>query len=866
MRLTTPLVLLGIGCAADTVPQDHRAPCTERSWFADRDGDGFGNNADTTSACTLPDGYAIGAGDCDDEDDLVHPDASEFCDGRDDNCNGEVDEDAVDASPTYADEDGDGFGDGTRITLSCEVPSGHVIDDGDCDDTSADAFPGAPELCDEQDNDCDGVVPDDEQDLDGDGYIACEDDCEPTDPESHPGADEWCDAVDNDCNGTADDAPLDGFWLYPDVDGDDYGDTDSASLGCAETPGWILVDGDCDDLDPAVNPEGDEGVADGADQDCDGLEICWEDADEDGVGTPTAYLTPSLDCTALGVSSRSDDCNDADPLVFPGNPEIPYDGRDNDCAPETPDDDLDGDGYGHAVDCDDTDPNVHPQDGGPLFIEVGISAGLDAPQWDETVNPFECFPWLGMAAGAAIADVDNDGFLDVFIPRLQLPDRLYLNLGDGTFTDQAVARGISHTGTSASARWFDADADGDLDLFVVSAGQEDSRLYIQDVDGTFTEEAVSRSADTPRLNPLECSNIYGTAAADHDGDGDLDLHTNAWFLHNAPGIQRSFLLQNDGLGFFTDQTFASGLDLYSSAAFASAFIDYDDDGDLDVSVAADWGTSRLYESHGDGTFTDVSLQAQISAGNAMGSTWADYDRDGDLDWFTTAIYDPGMPCNPVVCDGNRLFANNGDGTFSDLTDAAGVRRGGWGWGAAFFDADNDGDLDLGQVDGPHAVAMSPVPPLLFVNDGHGVFTDQACEAGLGPTKEDRSLLPFDFDNDGDLDLLIITSSERPRLYENLHDGANAWIRVALFDPTTPGNQRAIGAKITVQAELGGELQRADVHANEGYGAQRPAEAHFGFGPHAGPLHWIEIRWPDGEVVDLFDVAARQVLTVDRSAL
>jgi len=162
--------------------------------------------------------------------------------------------------------------------------------------------------------------------------------------------------------------------------------------------------------------------------------------------------------------------------------------------------------------------------------------------------------------------------------------------------------------------------------------------------------------------------------------------------------------------------------------------------------------------------------------------------------------------------------------------------------------------------------MAPSPTRLFVNDGQGVFTDKSCDTGLLQVSDDRAFVPFDFDNDGDLDLLITAATEPPRLYENLDNGDNSWIRIVLSDPTTPGNQRAIGSRIIIEAEPGAAPQRGDIHANEGFGAQLPAEAHFGFGAYQGPLYQVAIRWPDGGVDLLFDVPPRQILTVDRSGL
>ncbi len=320
------------------------------TWYADADGDGFGDATRATSACAQPAGHVADAGDCDDGDAAVNPDATELCDTIDNDCDGTVDEpDADDATTWYADDDGDGYGDASDSSVACDQPTGRVPDDSDCDDGDAAINPAASERCDGVDDDCDGVVDEDEAtdastwyaDDDGDGYgdplsttTACDrptgfvgdaTDCDDDDAASFPGAPElWYDGVDQDCGGDSDyDQDADGF------DHSAYGGDD------------------CDDEDEEIHPEAEEIWYDDVDQDCSG----GSDFDMDGDGFDSA-------------SYGGEDCDDGDETVYPGAPDIPYDGIVNDCDAS---DEFDADGDGHDAvahggdDCDDANSGIHPE-------------------------------------------------------------------------------------------------------------------------------------------------------------------------------------------------------------------------------------------------------------------------------------------------------------------------------------------------------------------------------------------------------------------------------------------------------------------------------------------------------------------------
>ena len=853
MPRTVLLVLALFGCTAPATE------CTEQTWYLDRDGDGFGDTFSNQLACHAPDGYANFGGDCDDSDPVVHPGAVDSCDGRDDNCDGFAD-DAASSSLWYADGDDDGVG-GSSWIEACAAPPGFVDGSGDCDDSNDQVLPGGTEVCNGEDDDCDGVIDNNPTDPntwwidgDGDGYgdseddglLACEagpnqvdndDDCDDDDDLRHPGAAERCNQQDDDCDGLLSDDELD-------TDGD----------------GWSACDGDCEALNPAVSPQATEQVADGIDQDCDGLESCYLDADGDGNGGVGTLLSTDLLCDGVNESDNTGDCDDNDATVTSNAAEVPYDGVDNDCDTLTLDDDLDLDGYGFADDCDDTNNSVNPNVLPAVsFSDVTVSAGLWAQHWNGFLNPAFCGPEY-MAGGVAAGDFDGDGFVDLFVSRMYANDLLYRNLGDGSFEEVGLAWGIDHAQTSNGAVFFDADGNGTLDLYVTSIGTEGNRLYIN--DGTqFTEQGISRGAQVLPAGP-QCELVFGVSAADVDGDGDLDLHIVQW--HGSAILQGdgSRLLTNDGTGYFTDTTLSSGIDLVDRAAFSTSFRDFDDDGDLDLAVAADWGQSGLWVNDGSGFFTEDLTAGVGTDENGMGSDVADFDGDGDLDWFVSAVYDTREPCLTMHhgCSGNRLYVNDGTGNFTDGTDAAGVRDGGWGWGASFFDYDNDGDLDLAHGNGFTDSYFIEDSLRLFQNDGSGVFQEVACEAQIGLERQQRGLISLDVDNDGDLDVFTTQSFEEPRLFLNEGGDTSAWLRVQASES---GNAFGVGATVWVQATAASTPIRRDIHANGTFVGTGPQEAHFGLGAHEADLFEVQVVWPDGTVRTLNNVPVRQILQVSR---
>ncbi len=379
-----PLALLA---ACDTaleplVCDDGSAPV---DFFRDDDGDGFGRDDRARPACAVPDGFTAQGGDCDDADAAAFPGSVERCGGGDDDCDGTADEEAVDPPAWFADADGDGYGDAAITAVACDVPTGHVADATDCDDTDA------------------GV---------------------------NPGADEVCGGVDEDCSGEVDDDPVDTAWWYPDADADGWGDDAGATAACVGPEGWATVGDDCDDLDPAVHPEAEERC-DALDRDCDGDATAdaidpstwYVDGDGDGYGVPR--LTQTACEAPVGYVATDDDCNDRAAAIHPGAPEF-CDTVDHDCDGETAEDDsedastwyadADADGYGDAsaatlactappdhvaddTDCDDAELAIHP---GADELCTGLDHDCDGAVLE--ADSVDATPWY--------ADTDGDGFGD----------------------------------------------------------------------------------------------------------------------------------------------------------------------------------------------------------------------------------------------------------------------------------------------------------------------------------------------------------------------------------------------------------------------------------------------------------------------
>lgn len=458
-----------------------------------------------------------------------------------------------------------------------------------------------------------------------------------------------------------------------------------------------------------------------------------------------------------------------------------------------------------------------------------------------------------MTGGVAAGDFDGDGRVDLFFTRIDSPNVLYRNNGT-EFENISAAAGFTESLPSNGVASGDIDNDGDLDLYVTGSEANRHFLYVNDGTGRFTEQAVSRGAHVP-ASPGATHRGQGVAFGDYDADGYLDILTTD---HSRPTSNNgSRLLRNLGAanpGSFEDVTQTAGLNVFRPALavtnppnayrFQPQFTDLDSDGNLDLVISADSRTSQLFWNNGDGTFTDGTIAASVGTDKTgMGTALGDYDRDGDLDWFVTAIMDTTfLGSNP----GNRLYRNNGNRTFTDVTTAAGVRNTGpglsWGWGTTFFDYDNDADVDLIGTNG-FVSGYTADRTTLWRNNGTGTFTDISAASGITDTGQGRGLIHVDYDSDGDLDVVIANYAAAPIVYRNDGVAAGDWLRV---DPEgVISNRDGLGAvvRVTINAEEPNQSQVWEVSSGGSYLSQSETTAHFGLGEVSGTIDLVEVTWP-----------------------
>ena len=467
------------------------------------------------------------------------------------------------------------------------------------------------------------------------------------------------------------------------------------------------------------------------------------------------------------------------------------------------------------------------------------------------------------AIGPAAADFDRDGDIDVFIPQaFSFPDALYRNNGDGTFTEAAAAAGLDGLGEARAALWIDYDNDGLLDLFVANdpdapAGQLQADplttrnlLYRNLGDGTFTDVSAATGIDQ-MPNPQVDQTVGGLAAADVNNDGLLDIYVSCWGCENA-------LFLNGGAS-FTEIAGAAGV-VEPGTSWAPMFYDVNGDGWIDLLLNMDFGPNRLFINQQDNTFIDVAPGTGFdTAFNEMGMAVGDYDNDGDFDVLATNIESPYPNGNPLARY-TVLLQNDslpGSTQFTEVAQDVGVARTAWGWGCTWADCDNDGWQDLFVTNGFHQNNdYLTDPSRCFINNG-GLFIEASMLVGFDSTKLGRGLIAFDYDLDGDLDLLETNYGEVADLFRNDTIGGGNWIAIDLI-AAGPGNRFAVGAELTVTT--GAMTQRRLVTAGSSFLSQEPYRAFVGLGP-AASVDNIHVRWPDGTEQDVANVRANRVAKI-----
>lgn len=491
---------------------------------------------------------------------------------------------------------------------------------------------------------------------------------------------------------------------------------------------------------------------------------------------------------------------------------------------------------------------------GLAFTDVTAAAGVT------TSHMPGYYSYWDYTGGGTAGDFDGDGWTDLLVFSGSLSGRgdfLLRNSRDGTFTDRATAWGLTvvHDGKGASCG--DFDGDGRLDVYATSAGAQlfgepgQHKLW-RNLGGVFTDVAPQAGVN---FTTLEIEDGFGSAFGDYDGDADLDLFVTGMADQNAGHV----LFRNEGDGTFTDVTDASGLFAATPVAvrgFAPRFADMDGDGWPELLLAADFGSSRYFRNEGDGTFTDITETSGTGQDeNGMGQTVGDLDGDGLLDWTVTSIYDPAQGWS-----GNKLYWNQGSHFFVEGAQAAGVDDGGFGWGAAVADFDQDGFPDLVETNGDGTFGpFAEEPSYLWRNNGDRTFTEIAASVGLLHTGLGKTLVDLDFDRDGDRDVAIWETQGSLTLFRNdLPAGPAA--RSLTIDLDTAGDPslspNGFGTRVRVTA--GSRTWLRAVDGGDNYLGMSEMSAHFGLGA-ASLANELRVTWADGRERIVRNLALNQRL-------
>jgi hypothetical protein len=500
-----------------------------------------------------------------------------------------------------------------------------------------------------------------------------------------------------------------------------------------------------------------------------------------------------------------------------------------------------------------------------------------------------------MTGGVALFDYNNDGLLDIFfvngaaIPSLQKTspayhNRLFRNNGDGTFTDVTERAGLKGLGYSMGVAAADYDNDGHTDLYV--AGFNRNQLLHNNGDGTFTN--VTEKAGVTGVIP-KLGKAWSVTAGwfDYNNDGLLDLlvinylnYDLATAVHCASQGNPDYcspvqflgtpniLYRNNGDGTFTDVSRESHIADFIGKGMGVSFADYDDDGFTDVFISNDTFQNYLLHNNGDGTFSEVGVEAGVAYngfGNAvagMGTDFRDIDNDGRPDIFQTSMFGEGFP----------IYRNLGSGQFQDVSASAGLTGGTsrlTAWGAGVYDFDNDGIKDLFTanadiLDNAPVIAHRPygLPNGLFRNHGNMTFEDVSATAGAGflAPAAHRGAAFGDLNNDGRIDAVVSVLNGPPKILINRTANNEHWILLNLIG--VKSNRDGLGTKIKLTTARGTQSNHATTAV--GYNSSSDKRVHFGLGD-AAIIDQIELRWPSGIRQILRNVKPDQVLTVTESA-
>lgn len=487
--------------------------------------------------------------------------------------------------------------------------------------------------------------------------------------------------------------------------------------------------------------------------------------------------------------------------------------------------------------------------------------------------------------GISVADYDKDGDLDIFVgTQFGQTNRLYQNQGSGQFIEIAVSVGINSTYRNRAALWMDYDGDTLLDLILIGDcyrvnGCTDAMsifVYKQDDSGNFVEVNNSGLDFQSKYNISNFDeNIVsgGMAAGDINNDGFLDLLVSVWGT-NTIGAELT-LFKNNGNGTFSDISLSSGLGNLNASRWQPLFHDFNNDGYLDIYINIDFTANELWLNNSDETFSNNAQVANAdNAFNEMGLTAGDYDNDGDIDVYSTNI--TRVEAGEIDSRHNILLRNDTNASnnplFSEVAKDLNIDASDWDWGTTFFDANNDGFLDLAVTNGWVERFNWPLGPSKFWLSVDGLFfSDQSVSSGFNDDLDGTTLLAFDLERDGDLDLIQsikqVSGDFQPiRVYENDYANSNTTTNNYLvIKPRTNGtNHFGIGATVKISYDNGKTGMRLITAGTSFYG-QEPAEAFFGLGDNT-VVDEVIIEWPDNTTTVVNDIAVNQVITVTQSGV
>ncbi|QBY03376.1 hypothetical protein E2K93_02860 [Thalassotalea sp. HSM 43] len=771
----------------------------------------------------------------------------------------------IDQFPTNLNEHHDNDVDGLGDYEDNDDDNDQILDQDD-------AFPfDASEY---QDNDADRIGDNKDQDDDNDGIADLQDHF-PLDASEHM------------------DSDLDGIGNNADEDDDNDGVNDADDAYPLDNTKWQNNDADEDGWPLGQDPDDtDNRVPDIAfnDFDFDGFAdsgglLPDNDDDNDGVlDIDDAFpfdKTEFLDSDADGIGNNQDIDDDND-LVIDIDDAFPLDAteskdNDDDGVGDNADNDDDNDGIpDDEDDIDDINFDADVLNSGLIFADSSNLLGLTHRWQLDDVSPANATQNVAynVAGGLASGDYDQDGDIDIYVVGgNSQASKLYQQQNDGSYIDIAAQAGVQLNGLYSGPAFADTDGDGDLDLFVAAMPGFENVLFINDGNGKFSDSNSAIAAN----NAFNISTSFG----DFDADGKLDMLLTHYGESLASEPQ--LLWQNKGDNRFVAIDDSSKLTSIATThqrdtqnedyMFTASFADINQDGLQDILVASDHSTSMSMLSQEDGTLSDSSdeLNIRIDDLQGMGSSLADIDNDGDLDWFVTSITQFDGTSGSLSFSGNKLLKNNGDGSFVDVSYASNTFNGGWGWASCAADFNNDGWIDLFNVNGwlinsdaaSHYESHLNDTVALFLNNKDGNFSRTNINVGLSHQGQGRAVLCSDFDNDGDVDILLTdhTVGKNALLYYENQNGNQLGNYLTVRLSATEHNSQGIGAIVEVHTR--NNKQYRHINLNSNFTSQAPALAMFGVGQHK-QIERIQVTWPDGDIQTVENIAVNQSILIKKT--